>query len=60
MQATTNNNGAKKPVTREDLIDMFVLRVKENKEQETRLKQGNYFFSSRIGIKNFYIVNLKN
>lgn len=39
----TNNTIARKPVTREDLIDTFVQRVKENKEQETRLKQGNYF-----------------
>lgn len=36
----TNNNTAKKPVTREDLIDTYVQRIKENKEQETRLKQG--------------------
>ncbi len=42
MKATSNNNGAKKPVTREDLIDLYVQRVKESKEQETRLKQGIY------------------
>jgi hypothetical protein len=40
----TNNNIVKKPVSREDLIDTYVQRVKENKEQESRLKQGNYFF----------------
>lgn len=38
----TNNNAAKKPVTREDLIDTYALRVKENREQEARLKQGIY------------------
>lgn len=42
MKATSNNNNAKKPVTREDLIDTYVLRIKENREQETRLKQGKH------------------
>lgn len=48
MRATSNNNNAKKPVTREDLIDTYVLRIKENREQETRLKQGilnNLFYN---------------
>lgn len=38
MKGTSGN--AQKPVTRDDLIDTYALRIKENKEQETRLKQG--------------------
>lgn len=38
MRNTTNN--ARKELTREEMIDLYVNRVKENKEQETRLKQG--------------------
>jgi len=40
------NSNVQKPVTREDLIDTYVLRIKENKEQETRLKQGYLFLNS--------------
>lgn len=38
MRSTSNNN--RKELTREELIDVYVNRVKENKEVETKLKQG--------------------
>lgn len=41
MRATaSNNNNQRRPLTREDLIDTYVIRAKENKELETKLKQG--------------------
>jgi hypothetical protein len=45
MRATMNN--ARKELTREEMIDLYVNRIKENREQETKLKQGKflrYFF----------------
>lgn len=40
----TTNTNSQKPLTREDLVDTYALRVKENKEQATRLKQGKVEF----------------
>jgi len=38
MRATANN--ARKELTREEMIDLYVNRIKENREQENKLKQG--------------------
>ena len=38
MRPTANN--ARKELTREEMIDLYVNRIKENKEQDTKLKTG--------------------
>ncbi len=38
MKSTTNNQ----PQTKEAMIESYVARLKENKDHETRVKQGNY------------------
>jgi len=40
MRATSNN--ARKELTREEMIDLYVNRIKENKEQQNKLKQGKF------------------
>jgi hypothetical protein len=38
MRPTANN--VRKELTREEMIDLYVNRIKENREQENKLKQG--------------------
>lgn len=38
MRPTANN--ARKELTRDDMIDHYVNRIKENREQEAKLKTG--------------------
>ena len=47
MKGTSTNN-TKKVLTRDDLIDTYAVRAKENREQEARLKQGKFNCKSYI------------
>ena len=44
--AGSANTGSRQPETFEALMDLFVNRLKENKEMETRLKQTRIEFNS--------------